>query len=660
MPFMLVLVMGLPACGKTTLCRQLAAALADRRIGCLHVCYDALLNDRAQWGEPWHAWKADRKLVESSVRRLIGLDPAAFVDEQFFRNFTESLGATALPPSENVCVLLDDNFYLASMRRPFRRMANAAGIPFALIDVRCSTTIAEERNDARATEERVSSSTMKRMRERMEQPKSGPDKNDKDMLIFSGEGVDPVANVVDWLVEVLNRPFDTPVAVASEQDKLDDRLTTQSSALHQVDLTLRQAIGELTREHLAQWPDCGRRLASAKSALMRQFQVGQLAASDSDLTSLKSLLLETAQWRLMPEDGSELIGVAKHRVWQLKRQSDETFGFSVLARFSRANGDDASALREYLQLGPDLRQLYAHWCDIDSYFKKLVDCQPDTLSGIRMLAQDPLECLLSFICSSNNHISRISQMIERLCEAYGEKVETGDGTAFFDFPSLESLCAEGVEERLRELGFGYRAAYVAKTAKQLIEKGGVAWLHELINVDHTTAREALMQLAGIGPKVADCVCLMSLNKTDVVPCDTHVWQITAAQYMPALRKSKSVTAKLHNEIGQFYRERFGPYAGWAHTVLFSADLKRFSSQQAAVDSESSSPPPKRALFASDHREYLSCLSASANARRLHVMSKKLIAMRCYTYDVLLVILPTDVCSCLLCRAYVNYIQKRKN
>lgn len=106
-----------------------------------------------------------------------------------------------------------------------------------------------------------------------------------------------------------------------------------------------------------------------------------------------------------------MIGVAKHRVWRLKRASDDSFEFGVLARFSRAKGDDASALRDYFQLQHDLREFYTHWSAVDSHFKKIVDSQPETLTGIRMLAQDPLECLLSFICSSNNHISRISRTL---------------------------------------------------------------------------------------------------------------------------------------------------------------------------------------------------------------------------------------------------------
>jgi len=77
--------------------------------------------------------------------------------------------------------------------------------------------------------------------------------------------------------------------------------------------------------------------------------------------------------------------------------------------------------------------------------------------------------------------------------------------------------------------------------------------------------------------VADCICLMGLQKHEVVPVDTHVFQITAQFYMPEyLNNSKqSVTKKMHEDIGRFYIDRFGPYAGWAHSVLFSARLKRF-------------------------------------------------------------------------------------
>ncbi|XP_064649372.1 N-glycosylase/DNA lyase-like isoform X2 [Lineus longissimus] len=90
-----------------------------------------------------------------------------------------------------------------------------------------------------------------------------------------------------------------------------------------------------------------------------------------------------------------------------------------------------------------------------------------------------------------------------------------------------------------------------------------------------TDEEILYQVKGPTNAVADCVCLMSLDKTGAIPVDTHVWQIAMREYMPKLSKAKSLTDTIYKEIGDFFRDLWGDYAGWAHSVLFSADLKKF-------------------------------------------------------------------------------------
>ena len=75
------------------------------------------------------------------------------------------------------------------------------------------------------------------------------------------------------------------------------------------------------------------------------------------------------------------------------------------------------------------------------------------------------------------------------------------------------------------------------------------------------------------PKVADCILLMSLDQPSAIPVDTHMFQIAAQKYLPHLRHRKSVTDKVYEEIGDHFRGLYGPYAGWAHSVLFSADLR---------------------------------------------------------------------------------------
>lgn len=123
------------------------------------------------------------------------------------------------------------------------------------------------------------------------------------------------------------------------------------------------------------------------------------------------------------------------------------------------NKEEFDILKDYFQLDINLEDLYKKWSKADVNFEKISKQFP----GIRMLRQDPVECLFSFICSSNNHISRITSMVDKLAEHYGKKINVTDcvdGVNFYAFPKVEALAAEGVEEKLRELGFGYRAKYI--------------------------------------------------------------------------------------------------------------------------------------------------------------------------------------------------------
>ncbi|KAM6977819.1 N-glycosylase/DNA lyase [Aplochiton taeniatus] len=229
-------------------------------------------------------------------------------------------------------------------------------------------------------------------------------------------------------------------------------------------------------------------------------------------------------------------------------------------------------LRDYFQLSVNLSDLYRKWGAADPHFKHIANI----FTGVRMLRQDPTECLFSFICTSNNHISRIQGMVERMCQALGAPLCQLDQTVYYDFPSLDALADSGVEVRLRDLGFGYRARFLQQSAKQILDKHGIQWLQGLRSEPYLQARDALRTLPGVGIKVADCVCLMSLDKANALPVDTHVWQIAKRDYKCAAGSGqKTLTDKVHRDIGDFFRQLWGPYAGWAHSVLFCADLKKF-------------------------------------------------------------------------------------
>lgn len=163
-------------------------------------------------------------------------------------------------------------------------------------------------------------------------------------------------------------------------------------------------------------------------------------------------------------------------------------------------------------------------------------------------------------------------MVENLAKEYGNKLDAFDGEDYYCFPSIHKLAQPGVEAKLRDLGFGYRAKYIEESAKKILQLGGEEWLISLRTLEYAEAKQNLIQLSGIGPKVADCILLMSLDQASSIPVDTHVFQI-AQRYLPHLKNNKTVTAKVYAEIGDYFRNLYGPYAGWAHSVLFSADLK---------------------------------------------------------------------------------------
>ena len=184
---------------------------------------------------------------------------------------------------------------------------------------------------------------------------------------------------------------------------------------------------------------------------------------------------------------------------------------------------------------------------------------------------------------------------------YGSLIGHIDSQPFYDMPSPEALTGSKVESHLRELGFGYRAKYLHRTAVMVAqEKPG--WLNALRNPEspimgceptsagellpdgrpgYRTAHEALLTLQGVGPKVADCVCLMGLGWGEAVPVDTHVWQIAQRDYKFGKGKHQSLTKATYDAVGNHFRKLWGKEAGWAHSVLFTADLRAFSERLSA-------------------------------------------------------------------------------
>ena len=277
-----------------------------------------------------------------------------------------------------------------------------------------------------------------------------------------------------------------------------------------------------------------------------------------------SLTLRAGQvfcWEFQP-DTNEWIGVIGQTIFRLSQVLPDGVSFTFTGDLSVA--DATKVLRDFFQLETDLCELLNFWGNRDETFAKLVPVD-SKFAGIRICRQDPFECLISFIVSANNNIKRIHQNLMSIRRKYGKALSSD----IHAFPTVTELSAATAEE-LRSLGLGYRAEYIVKTVSLLQAEGMMDTLYGLRKEsDVRVAREFLVQLQGVGRKVADCVCLYSLDFPSVAPVDTHMFQIAQRLFSKSIKKDNA----MHDVIQEAMIKRFGDKAGWAHCFLFAADLR---------------------------------------------------------------------------------------
>ncbi len=189
-------------------------------------------------------------------------------------------------------------------------------------------------------------------------------------------------------------------------------------------------------------------------------------------------------------------------------------------------------------------------------------------SGLRLLRQDPFQCFISFIISSNSNIQNIKNSLQKICKKFGSKIEF-DGKEFFLFPSPEKLANTSISE-LKKCGLGYRAKFVKQASKSVVTKK--IDFRELRDMDYQSAKENLLQVFGIGNKVADCILLFSLEKLEAFPLDRWMIKILEKYYPYRFRlNGKSLTEKKYNELHEEIVNYFGQNAGYAQQFLFKME-----------------------------------------------------------------------------------------
>lgn len=223
-----------------------------------------------------------------------------------------------------------------------------------------------------------------------------------------------------------------------------------------------------------------------------------------------------------------------------------------------SNCPDRSFLKNYFRLDDDLPAILSE-INKDEKIGKAIE----KLRGLRVIRQEPWECLVSYVCSRNSSIKHISRVVENISSCFGNRLEF-QGKTFHSFPEPEVLAsAEFCNLMKCSFRYGRIQAEEIRELARLVSKGFN--LEGLKKISYEEAKKELLQLPGVGEKVADCVLLFSLEKLEAFPVDVWISRVMHELYLCRNPSEGKMSLK---KIGEFGRGYFGRYAGYAQEYLF--------------------------------------------------------------------------------------------
>ena len=271
----------------------------------------------------------------------------------------------------------------------------------------------------------------------------------------------------------------------------------------------------------------------------------------SDIFELADVFECGQCFRWNKEENGSYTGVFHKNVINVEKNGD------VITFKGVCEGNIEKVCTQYFDLERDYSKIRNELSKIDDNLKNSIEYG----KGIRILNQDLWETIISFIISANNNIPRIKLIIDRLSKSYGQKIEW-DGKEYYTFPTAEELKNVKVED-FRKLGLGFRDIRLYETTKMVLNKE--VDLDNLKNMSTEKAREELLKLSGVGPKVADCILLFSdLKRFDVFPIDVWVRRVMNELYI----KKEDETKVTKKEIQAIADSKFGNLQGLAQQYLF--------------------------------------------------------------------------------------------
>lgn len=279
--------------------------------------------------------------------------------------------------------------------------------------------------------------------------------------------------------------------------------------------------------------------------------VQELVIKKIDSFELKDIFDCGQCFRWNQEDDGSYTGVIRSGVLNVSINNKNIVFKGLL------DGDIKEIVYSYFDFDRDYSKIKKDLSKIDEYMEASIKYG----AGIRILNQDLWETIISFIISANNNIPRIKGIIERLSKKYGKEI-VFDKKKYYLFPTAEDLKDVSVSE-FRACGLGFRDIRLYETTHMILD--GKFDLERLDKTDTQEARNMLLTLSGVGPKVADCILLFStLKRFDIFPIDVWVRRVMNELYIQN-PDEKKVSKKLIDDIAF---EKFGNLAGIAQQYLF--------------------------------------------------------------------------------------------
>jgi N-glycosylase/DNA lyase len=234
--------------------------------------------------------------------------------------------------------------------------------------------------------------------------------------------------------------------------------------------------------------------------------------------------------------------------WYYINAQDKFFKISQVENEIEFHGVDKEFITHFFSLNENLSKILKG-INKDKYIKKSID----KYRGLRIIKQDPWECLISFICSSASNIPRIKSKLKALSESFGKKVSL-DGVYNYAFPTPGNI---NNYKKILNAKTGFRARYIFEANNSVNSTN----LNSLRTQSYKNAKNELKKINGVGDKVADCILLFSLGFNQAFPVDTWIKKTMQLLYFDN-------TTVSNEKVREFGLDYFGTYAGYAQQYLF--------------------------------------------------------------------------------------------